>query len=285
MGIFRKKIGKQGTWFSAIFLLISPLLIIFSIRWLLYEPFVIPSGSMKPNLLVHDHIIVEKFSYGVKLPIGDGWLFRLNEPKRGDVVVFRYPQNRNVFFIKRLIGLPGDRVKVQNGQITVNEQPWIIRAVPKGGFPDEEEFNYYLESVPKYEIFDSNFQTNKVISDAEAQKKDLEERIKKMETEDLFKKFDNIKANEHIIKLNAQQAHVDPTEREFIVPKNAYFVMGDNRDQSQDSRFWGFVPGKLLIGRASFIWLSCENTLPTAPMLCDPEAIRRERLFKRINDL
>lgn len=246
-----KKIGKQGTWPSALTFLILPLLIITCFRWLLFEPFVIPSASMMPNLLIHDHLFVTKYSYGIKAPFGDGWLVRFAEPQRGDIVVFRYPENRDVFFIKRLIGLPGDNIKVQNGQITLNGKPWVIRSIEKEQFNDEEDFNYYYEGIPSYKS---------VIKAGEDVREFLE--------------------TEHLIRLQSNRLHVDPEEKQFVVPKDSYFVMGDNRDQSHDSRFWGFVPGRLLVGRAALIWLSCEETLPTAPMICDPSKLRRERIFK-----
>ena len=149
MGFPRKKIGRQGTWISALVLLVLPLLIIVLFRWILFEPFVIPSASMMPTLLVHDHLFVTKYSYGIKAPFGDGWLVRFSEPKRGDIVVFRYPEKREVFFIKRLIGLPGDSIKVQNGQITLNGKPWVIRNVGKELYNDEEDFSYYYEGIPE----------------------------------------------------------------------------------------------------------------------------------------
>ena len=123
MNLIKKKIGKQGTWPQALLTFFIPLALVFLFRWFLFEPFVIPSESMVPNLLIHDHIMVKKFSYGFKPPMGDGWLWKFKQPARGDVVVFRFPENRDVFFIKRLIGLPGDEVLVQNGQISVNGKP------------------------------------------------------------------------------------------------------------------------------------------------------------------
>ncbi|MGZ3691143.1 MAG: signal peptidase I [Pseudobdellovibrio sp.] len=239
MAIFKKKIGKQGTWFSAASLLLLPLLVLSVFRWVIFEPFVIPSGSMEPNLLVHDHIFVNKHSYGIRSPIGDAWLLKFSPPQRGDIVVFKYPENQKVFFIKRLIGLPGDVVKVQNGQITINDKPWVITPVSGDENNVQEGFNFFIESVAE-----SN--------------------------------------NEHLVKYFSNQLHVDPTMRTINVPAHSYFMMGDNRDQSHDSRFWGFVDESLLIGKASVIWLSCEKTLETAPMICDPTQMRLERLFKKV---
>jgi signal peptidase I len=246
MGFPRKKVGKQGKWPQALGLFATPLLLVFIFRWMLYEPFVIPSESMMPNLLVHDHIIVEKFSYGIKSPFGDGWLFKWIEPKRGDVVVFRFPENREVYFIKRLIGLPGDHIKVQNGQITINNKPWMLQPIGKEVYNDEDDFTYYIEMIPLESISNEE---------------------------------------DHLVRFYSSQNHVDPVEKEFIVPAGSYFMMGDNRDQSHDSRFWGFVDEKYLIGKATRIWLSCEDTIPTAPMICDPLKLRTDRIFKKVGQL
>ncbi len=238
MSLIKNKIGKQGTWPQALLTFFLPLILIFIFRWFLFEPFVIPSESMVPNLLIHDHILVKKFSYGFKPPIGDGWLWKYAEPKRSDIVVFRFPENRDVFFIKRLIGLPGDEITVQNGQISVNGKPWTLAPISSEDFPDEDIFNYYNES-------------------SEGTKP-------------------------HIIRLSAKPDHLGPDENKMTVPPHSYFVMGDNRDQSHDSRFWGFVDENLLVGKASLIWLSCAETLVSAPFICNPLSLRSERFFKTI---
>lgn len=139
----------KGTWPQAIRTFLFPLIILFLIRWALFEPFVIPSGSMIPQLLVHDHILVQKFSYGLKWPFSDAWMFLTRSPERGQVVVFKYPLNPDVYYIKRLIGLPGDIVSVVDGRITVNGQPWKLEKVKfDGSFSDHadaREFEYHQE--------------------------------------------------------------------------------------------------------------------------------------------
>lgn len=247
MGFPVKKIGKQGRWANALALFIVPVLMIFIFRWVVFEPFVIPSESMLPNLMVHDHVLVTKYSYGLKNPFGDGWFYMFNKPERGDVVVFRFPENRDVFYIKRLVGLPGDKIRVQNGQIILNDKPWTIQASDEDLYNDEDDFSYFIENIPAEQT-------------------------------------DSEPIREHIIKLRSNHDHVDQIEKEFIVPENSYFFMGDNRDQSHDSRFWGYVDQKYLVGRAAYIWLSCEDTIPTAPMICDPLKLRPERMFKKIKD-
>lgn len=233
------KKGKQGTWPQALVTFLVPLFLIFVFRWFVFEPFVIPSESMVPNLLIHDHILVKKFSYGLKFPIGDGWIWKYKQPARGDIVVFRFPENRDIFFIKRLIGLPGDQLLIQNGQISVNGIPWPLTPLPEDFSADPESFNYFLENSSPAK-------------------------------------------NSHIIRLFASGSHVDEEEKKITVPENSYFVMGDNRDQSRDSRFWGFVPEQLLVGKAWVIWLSCEETLASAPFICDPLRLRSDRFFKTI---
>lgn len=286
MSIFKEKIGRQGTWLEAILLLLSPLIIIFIFRWLLLEPFVIPSSSMEPTLVVHDHIVVQKFSYGVRSPFGEGWLFNFKKPERGDVIVFRYPENKKVYFIKRLIGLPGDKLVIQNGQITVNGLPWVLIPTEDAGIVDNADFNYFIETVPDNDKI-KEYKEKSVLSDAK-------EDLSKLTPEEIQKKFDRqlkadpnkelreIDSTDHFVRFRADRQHVDPVAKEFVVPKNSYFVMGDNRDESHDSRFWGFVPHRLLVGKAVRVWLSCTATLENAPTICDPTKMRMDRIYKKV---
>jgi len=139
------KKSLKGTWPQAIGTFLLPLLVVFGIRWSIIEPFVIPSGSMIPNLLIHDHILVKKFSLGLKVPFSDFWLARWRNPQRGEVLVFRHPENRDVFYIKRLIGVPGDTVVVQgSGKITVNGEEWVL--TPQAKY-DDDGFQFFTESI------------------------------------------------------------------------------------------------------------------------------------------
>ncbi len=229
MGFLRKKVGKQATWPKTLSLFFAPIFIVVLFRWALFEPFVIPSESMLPNLFIHDHVIVNKFKYGLKTPLKDGWIFfRESELKRGQVVVFRFPENRDVFYIKRLIGLPGDRIRTEGTSLYINDE-----LVP-------------LESDP---AADDQF------------------------VESLFDV-------QHKIKVTSQSSYETQHEQEFVVPEKSFFVMGDNRMNSYDSRFWGFVPRDLMVGPAVRIWLSCEKKLESLPFLCDPMTIRWSRFFK-----
>ncbi|WP_413288702.1 signal peptidase I [Bdellovibrio sp. HCB337] len=135
----------KGTWAQAIGTFLLPVLIVFGIRWIVVEPFVIPSGSMIPNLLIHDHILVKKYSLGLKIPFSDYWIMRWRTPQRGEVLVFRYPENPDVYYIKRLIGLPGDVVVVRgSGQITVNGQEWTLHEDPPR---EDDNFSYFSEDT------------------------------------------------------------------------------------------------------------------------------------------
>lgn len=241
----RPKTGKQGTWQKALSLFFIPIFIFMALRWLLYEPFVIPSESMVPNLLVHDHLVVSKYAYGIKWPFLDGWLWMYSQPKRGDIVVFRYPKNRNVFYIKRLVGLPGDKVTFQNGQIAVNDEPWSLESLDnlstefKWIDPDPD-FSFFIESVAGG-------------SDSK-----------------------------HIIRRQEVGEHLDSEEKTIKIQPGHYFLVGDNRDQSHDSRYWGTVPEGNIVGKASTIWLSCTETMASAPFLCNILNLRLDRLFKKI---
>ena len=245
MSLIRAKKGKQGRWPYALLLFFFPLILFFSFRWLVLETFVIPSESMVPNLFIHDHILVQKFVYGIKPVMGDGWLVNWAEPKRGDVVVFRYPENRDVFFIKRLVGLPGDKIEVKGMNVKINGELLDLKPVEnpvqdisfRVAYPSEAQ--YYVEKLG-----DIN----------------------------------------HFVRFEGEAATpVDMESKTFVVAPNSYFVMGDNRYNSQDSRYWGNLPKDLLVGRARYIWFSCEKMLEAAPYICDPLSLRLERLFKTIN--
>ncbi|UYL08977.1 signal peptidase I [Bdellovibrio sp. SKB1291214] len=226
----------KGTWNQAILTFLFPILLVMGVRWALFEPFVIPSGSMIPNLLVHDHILVKKFAYGLHLPFRDKWMFQWSSPERGQIIVFKYPENPDVYYIKRLIGLPGDEVSVKAGRISINGSE-----IPLVQFDDdknEKGFSYFEETMDK---------------------------------------------NTHAIRFMDYKFDEDVSPQVFKVPEGHFFFMGDNRDQSSDSRVWGFVKKDYIVGRAWAIWLSCENTLPTMTFMCDPAQMRWSRLFKTLH--
>ena len=217
-----------------------------TIRWGLMEAYVIPSGSMLPSLLVHDHIFVNKLVYGLRVPFTEKWMAKFNEPERGEVVVFKNPENKDIFFIKRVIGLPGDKVFYENGHLYVNDK-LVDRTVPDQLASD---FDW---------LRDSDFRG---------------------EGPDGLSQFshwqESLGENTYSVLLRKGRRGIfGPYE----VPPDHFFVMGDNRDNSRDSRVWGFLPRENLVGRAMFVWLSCEDTLPKITFLCDPTTIRWGRFF------
>ena len=232
----------KGTWGQAVLTFLFPVLLVLIFRWALYEPFVIPSGSMIPNLLIHDHILVQKFAFGLHIPFSDKWMFQWQSPERGDIVVFKYPENPDVFYIKRLIGLPGDVVEVQNGHITLNGEKWPLKTY-LGQVDLDPDFNYYDEFI-----------------------------VQKSK-----------KTGSHLIRFMSPEVIDGIKNQTFVVPKGHFFFMGDNRDQSSDSRYWGYVKNEYLVGKAWLIWLSCQSTLPTMTFVCDPSQIRWSRFFKVLN--
>ncbi|MDD5461866.1 MAG: signal peptidase I [Methylococcales bacterium] len=187
-------------------------LIVLLIRSFIAEPFRIPSGSMMPTLLVGDFILVNKFTYGIRLPVINKKVLELNEPKRGDIFVFRYPKDPSVDYIKRVIGLPGDRIVYQNKRLTVNDMP--VKQV----------------SLGRYQGL--------------GQGEDM------TGAEELLEDLTGV---EHSILIRNGAPTV---EFVYVVPEGHYFAMGDNRDNSNDSRYWGPVPEANLVGKAFFIWMS-----------------------------
>lgn len=233
--------GLKGTWAQAFRAFFGPIIIILTLRWIFFEPFVIPSGSMIPNLLIHDHILVKKFAYGIKVPFVDKWIVRWGQPQRGEIVVFKFPENPEVYYIKRLIGVPGDVIKVKDGRISVNDLPWDLKLVPADSMGNDLEenssFHYFQESTPNHP---------------------------------------------HIVRFIEGDLR-SGKEVTYRLGPHQYFFMGDNRDQSSDGRVWGFVDEKLLVGQAWAIWLSCRETLSSAPFVCDPTKLRWSRFFKTVN--
>lgn len=138
---------KKGTWAQALITFFFPVILVLTVRWIVIEPFVIPSGSMIPNLLIHDHILVQKFSFGLRMPFSNHWLFSWHQPQAGDIIVFRYPKNPQIYFIKRLIAVPGDQVQIRGGKIKVNEKVWSYN--PQANTENESQFDYFLEDNGK----------------------------------------------------------------------------------------------------------------------------------------
>ncbi|QYJ77980.1 signal peptidase I [Shewanella acanthi] len=226
------------------------------LRSFIYEPFQIPSGSMMPTLLVGDFILVEKFSYGLKDPVWRSKLIETGEPKRGDVIVFKYPENPQIDYIKRVIGLPGDRIIYRNKQLMIQKAC------------DESQTNCpEPEVVARTEISRGDFTQDGV---------------------PLLRYQEQLSDVAHDILINPSRPDMlgyfkreaGLPAGEFLVPEGHYFTMGDNRDNSTDSRFWGFVPEANLVGKAVAIWISFEFDRTEADFLPTwvPSGVRFERV-------
>lgn len=198
-------------------------LVVLVVRGFLVEPFQIPSGSMLPTLEAGDYILVNKFAYGLRTPLGYHKILDLGKPKRGDVIVFRYPEEPDIDYIKRVVGVPGDRLRYDNKTLYVNGKAVALRPL----YPYTK--NPYMLEL-KEELGDV---THNIIHDP---------RPSSMNTSEIIR------------ELSGLGRHPG-NETEIVVPAGHYFVLGDNRDYSKDSRFWGFVPDENLKGRAFMIWL------------------------------
>ncbi|NQY86925.1 MAG: signal peptidase I [Colwellia sp.] len=202
------------------------------LRSFLYEPFQIPSGSMMPTLLDGDFILVNKFNYGLKDPVVRNKFFDVGLPERGDVVVFKYPRDPRIDYIKRVIGLPGDRIIYRNKSL-------YIKIACK---PSDAQCPEFVQVVNSF--------THKY------QGPDAEQGLNQFEAV-MLNKTHNILNDQYSMPRTGHYFQQSGTaEDEFIVPAGHYFVMGDNRDNSLDGRFWGFVPEKNLVGQAVAIWMS-----------------------------
>ncbi len=189
--------------------------IVLILRSFIVEPFKIPSASMMPTLLIGDFILVNKYDYGIRLPVLNTKIIENKTPERGDIVVFRYPVDPSIPFIKRIVGLPGDKFKYQDKILTINGEPveqveiGDYRAVGSGKMMDGAMLNIELLENAEHEILRMPLRPSQSV--------------------------------------------------EGIVPKGHYFVLGDNRDNSKDSRYWGYVPDENLVGRAFMIWMNWDS--------------------------
>jgi signal peptidase I len=206
-------------YFIALSFLISPL-VSTVIRTDFVEAFKIPSGAMIPTLTIGDRLLVNKFIYGPRIPFTDTRLFTWKEPKRGEIIVFKYPEDETKNFIKRVIGAPGDKIQINDGTLFINDQP--VPLVEKGYVRAGEESPGFSAYFPKPRLFEEQVGS----------------------------------ARYHIQYLRNQRGYnLGPV----LVPKDAVFVMGDNRDNSQDSRVWGFVKLNKILGRARSIYWSWDS--------------------------
>jgi signal peptidase I len=226
----RQRLLMQPWWLDWTAGLFPVILAVFVLRSFLFEPFKIPSGSMIPTLLVGDLILVNKFTYGIRLPVINTKLTEGQAPRRGDVMVFRYPPKPSLDYIKRVVGVPGDEVAYLNKQLTINGKPVPKTAV--ADFFDEDAMLYFKQ----YEEV-------------------LGERRHRLLNDDNRPAF--IPGVENFPFRQNCRYSVEGVVCK--VPEGHYFMMGDNRDNSLDSRYWGFVPDNNIVGKAFFIWMNFGN--------------------------
>lgn len=219
--------AKEPWWIEYPKSFFPVILIVFVLRSFIVEPFRIPSGSMIPTLQVGDFILVNKYTYGIRLPIVNRKIIDINEPARGDVMVFRYPDDPSFDYIKRVVGLPGDRVAYINKRLSINGVPVPVK--PAQDYLHRERLSYssqYIESLG-----DAQYS---VLNDKDAP------------------------ASVPFVKQFPFRNNCTYNADGFVcnVPAGHYFLMGDNRDNSSDSRVWGFVPERNIVGKAFFIWFN-----------------------------
>jgi signal peptidase I len=220
-------------WTAGLFPVIAA---VFVLRSFLFEPFKIPSGSMIPTLLVGDLILVNKFTYGVRLPVINKKIIEGTSPQRGDVMVFRYPPKPSLDYIKRVVGVPGDEVAYLNKRLTINGKPMETQTSPD--FFDEDAVRYFKQ-------FEENLDghVHRILNDPD--------RPAFVPGVDEFPFKKNCSYSVEGVRCT--------------VPAGHYFMMGDNRDNSLDSRYWGFVPDENIVGKAFFVWMNFGNLKRIGP--------------------
>ncbi|MBS0316457.1 MAG: signal peptidase I [Proteobacteria bacterium] len=226
----KSRVLMQPWWLDWTAGLFPVILAVFLLRSFLFEPFKIPSGSMIPTLLVGDLILVNKFTYGLRLPVIHTKITQGSTPQRGDVMVFRYPPQPSMDYIKRVVGLPGDEVAYLNKRLTINGKP--VPETPLPEFFDEDSMRYYKEYQ---EVLGKH--THGILID--------DDRPAFVPGPHDFPGHENCNYSVEGVVCK--------------VPPGEYFMMGDNRDNSLDSRYWGFVPDKNIVGKAFLIWMNFGN--------------------------
>lgn len=226
----QEKIRAQPWWLDWTAGLFPVILVVFLLRSFLFEPFKIPSGSMIPTLMIGDLILVNKFHYGVRLPVINHKITEGKPPVRGDVMVFRYPPRPSQDYIKRVVGLPGDEVAYLNKKLTINGKPLSKNSLPDFFDDDSMRYSKQFEEL-------------------------LGEKPHKLLNEETQPAFIS-GASDFEFKQNCNYSIEGVVCK---VPAGHYFMMGDNRDNSLDSRYWGFVPDKNIVGRAFYVWMNFGN--------------------------
>ena len=225
-------IMRQPVWIEYSGSFFPVIALVFFLRSFLYEPFKIPSSSMVPTLLVGDLILVNKFTYGIRLPVLNKKVIQINDPQRGDVMVFKYPRDMSQDYIKRVVGVPGDKITYANKRLTVNGVE--VKYTALDDYLDDERLVYnkqYQEGLTGVTHRILNNERAPTLNPAEVQQFPLKD-------ESCTYTYDSFTC---------------------VVPKGNYFMMGDNRDNSLDSRYWGFVPDKNIVGKAFFVWMNLGN--------------------------
>ncbi|SDE48027.1 signal peptidase I [Massilia sp. PDC64] len=229
--VLEASILRQPTWVEYSGSFFPVIALVFVLRSFLFEPFKIPSSSMVPTLLVGDLILVNKFDYGIRLPVINKKIIEVGNPQRGDVMVFKYPKDPSQDYIKRVIGVPGDKINYANKRLTVNGQP--VEYVPMDDYLDDERPVYHKQFLEKLA--------------------NAPHRILNMDGARTY----NVSAVEEF--PHHENCTYSYDQFTCIVPEGNYFMMGDNRDNSADSRYWGFVPDKNIVGKAVFVWMNFSN--------------------------